>query len=193
MVDISSAVATHSGCHWTGWSSRGRSGKSCATGQRRSQRESVGPDCRGVDQNFYDATVVDMGDVPESHVSLPELSTLIQQWPPAIISHMGWRQQELEKMCAVAKKRFRLSRPICCTYCGILIKCDMYQHVARFHLDLVQLWGAQSRGAPCGRARHRTVWIIFVEPMMCRGRLSRPAWRSTSLHGQLRGKCGRIR
>ena len=24
------------------------------------------PDCRGVDQNFHDATVVDMGEVPES-------------------------------------------------------------------------------------------------------------------------------
>ena len=53
--------------------------------------------------------------------------------------------------------------------------------------------GAQSRGAPCGRASHRTVWITFVAPMMFRGRLSRPAWRSTSLHGQLRGKCGQIR
>ena len=47
------------------------------------------PDCRGVYQNFHDVTIVDMGDVPESHVSLPELSTLIQQWPPAVISHMG--------------------------------------------------------------------------------------------------------
>ena len=56
------------------------------------------PDCRGVDQNFHDVTIVDMGDVPESHISLPELSTLSQQWPPAVISHMGWRQQELEEM-----------------------------------------------------------------------------------------------
>ena len=46
------------------------------------------PDCRGVDQNFH-VTIVDMADVPESHVSLPELSTLSQQWPPADISHMG--------------------------------------------------------------------------------------------------------
>ena len=53
--------------------------------------------------------------------------------------------------------------------------------------------GAQSRDAPCGRARHRTAWITFVAHMMFRGRLSRPAWRSTSLHGQLRGKCGQIR
>ena len=98
------------------------------------------PDCRGADQNFHDVTVVDMGDVPESHVSLPELSTLIQQSPPAVISHMGLRQQELEEMRAAAKKWFRLSRPSCCTYCGILIKCDMYRHVARCHLDLAQLW-----------------------------------------------------
>ena len=75
------------------------------------------PDCRGVDQNFHDVTVVDMGDVAESHISLPELSTLSQQWPPAVISHMGWCQQELEEMRAAAKKRFRQSRPSCCTYC----------------------------------------------------------------------------
>ena len=29
------------------------------------------PDCRGLDQNFHDVTVVDMGDLPESHVSMP--------------------------------------------------------------------------------------------------------------------------
>ena len=97
------------------------------------------PDCRGIDQNFHDVTIVDMGDVPESHISLPELSTLIQQWPPAVINHMGWRQRELEDMCVAAKMRFRQSRPTCCMFCGILIKCDMYRHVARCHLDLAQL------------------------------------------------------
>ena len=56
------------------------------------------PDCRGVDQNFHDVTIVDMGDMPESPVSIPELSTLSQQWPPAVLSHMGWRQKELEEM-----------------------------------------------------------------------------------------------
>ena len=34
-------------------------------------------------------------------------------------------------------------RPSSCIYCGIWIKCDMYQHVARFHLDLAQLWRCQ--------------------------------------------------
>ena len=70
------------------------------------------PDCRGVDYNFHDVTIVDMGDVPESHISLPELSTFSQQWPPAVISHMGWHQQELEEMHAAAKQRFRQSRPL---------------------------------------------------------------------------------
>ena len=56
------------------------------------------PDCHCVDHNFHDVIIVDMGDVSESHISLPELSTLSQQWPPAVISHMGWRQQELEEM-----------------------------------------------------------------------------------------------
>ena len=97
------------------------------------------PDPRGVDQNFHDVTVVDMGDVPESSISIPELSTLSQQWSPAVISHIGWRQQELEGMRAAAKQRFRQSRPSSCVYCGIWIKCDMYRHMARFHLDLAQL------------------------------------------------------
>ena len=43
----------------------------CATGQRV-----LVPDCRGVDQNFHDVTIVDMGDVPESHIPLSELSPL---------------------------------------------------------------------------------------------------------------------
>ena len=38
------------------------------------------PDCREVDKNFHDVTIVDMGDVPESAVSLtfglPELPAL---------------------------------------------------------------------------------------------------------------------
>ena len=78
--------------------------------------------------------------MPESHIHISELSTLSQQWPPAIISHMGRHQQELEEMCAAAKKLICQSRPSFCMYCGVLIKCDMYRHVARFHLDLAELW-----------------------------------------------------
>ena len=30
------------------------------------------PDPRGMDQNFHDVTIVDMGEVPESSISIPE-------------------------------------------------------------------------------------------------------------------------
>ena len=98
------------------------------------------PDCRGLDQNFHDVTVVDMGDLPESHVSMPELSELIHKWPPAVINHIQWRQRELEEMRKAAKVKYRQKQPSPCTFCGTLIRCDMYRHVARFHLELAQLW-----------------------------------------------------
>ena len=96
------------------------------------------PDCRGVDQNFHDVTIVDMGEVPELPVSIPESLALSQQWSPAVISHMRWHQKELEEMRSAAKQSFRQNRPSSCVYCGSLIKCDMYRHMARFHL--AQLW-----------------------------------------------------
>ena len=88
-------------------------------------------------------------------------STLSQQWPPVVISHMGWRQQELEGMRAAAKQRFRQSRPSSCVYVGSglsVICIGMWR-------DFIWTWpscgGAQCRGAPCGRARPRTAWITF--------------------------------
>ena len=98
------------------------------------------PDCRGLDQNFHDVTVVDMGDLPESHVSMPELSELAHKWPPVVINHMRWRQRELEEMRKAAKVQYRKKQPAPCEFCGTLIRCDMYRHVARCHLDLAQLW-----------------------------------------------------
>ena len=104
------------------------------------------------DQNFHDVTVVDMGHLPESHVSMPELSKLIHKWPPAVINHMLWRRQrELEEMHRVAKVKYRQKHPSPCTFCGTLIRCDMYRHVARCHLEL-----AQCHGVPSGRVRRRT-------------------------------------
>ena len=98
------------------------------------------PDSQGLEQNFHDVTIVDMGDLPESSVSLNELSRLRQQWPSAILHHMVWLQQDLEEMRAETKKRFRNARSGSCAYCGTWIRCDMYLHVAGFHLDLAQLW-----------------------------------------------------
>ena len=86
------------------------------------------PDSLGLEQNFHDMTIVDMGDLPEPSVSFNELSMLHRKWPPAILHHMVWLQHNLEVMCAEAKKRFRSTRPGSCSYCGTWIKCDMYRH-----------------------------------------------------------------
>ena len=96
------------------------------------------PYCRGVDQNFHDVTIVDMGEVPESSVFIPELSK--SAMAPGGHQPHGWRQKELEEMRSAAKQCLCQSRPSSCVYCGSLIKCDMNRHVARFHLDLAQLW-----------------------------------------------------
>ena len=120
------------------------------------------PDPRGMDQNLYDVTIVDMGDVPESSISIPELSTLSQQWPPAVISHMGWRQQELEGM-RVAAKQFsvRVGRVVVCTTVGygLSVMC-----IGTWR-DSIWTWrscgSAKCRGAPCGRARPKTSWTTF--------------------------------
>ena len=98
------------------------------------------PDCRGLEQNFHDVTVVDMGDLPESKVSIPELSELARRWPPAVITHMRWRQPELEELKQAARVQYRKKQPAACEFCGTMIRCDMYRHVARCHLELDQLW-----------------------------------------------------
>ena len=87
------------------------------------------PDCRGLEQNFHDVTVVDMGDSPESQVSIPELSDLTRKWPPAVIAHMKWRQPELEEMQQAAKLQYRKKQPAQCDFCSRTIRCDMYRHV----------------------------------------------------------------
>ena len=147
------------------------------------------PDSRGLDQNFHDVIIVDMGDVPESSVSLQELSLLRQQWPPAVLRHMVWLQQNLKIMCAEAKKQFRQTRPSSCVYCGTWIKCDMYRHVVKFHLDLAQLWWCPVswcmvwKGTPQDcidhvRGAHDVPWVVkstsieqFDPPWTVRGQV----------------------
>ena len=146
------------------------------------------PDPRGMDQNFHDVTIVDMGDVPESSVSIPDMSSLSQQWPPAVISHMGWRQQELEGICVrqPSSVSVRVDRVVVCTVAyGLSATCiGMWR-------GSIWTWrncgGAQCRGAPCGRTRTRTVWITFGGCMMFRGKLSRPAF---FCRGLLHVRCG---
>ena len=92
------------------------------------------------DHNFHNLTIVEMGDRPEVSVSLPELSSLREQWVPAVFRHMVWLQQDLELNAGQRQETFRQTKPTPCVYCGRVVKCNMYRHVAKFHLDLAQLW-----------------------------------------------------
>ena len=51
----------------------------------------------------------------------------------------GEISEDLDMMRAEAKTPFRNSKPGDCSYCGKWIKCDMYRHVATYHLDLGQV------------------------------------------------------
>ena len=108
-------------------------------GDSRSVRFLV-PDVRGVDQNFHDVTIVDMDEEREPKVTAGDLTHLRDSWPPGIFNHMKWFQQDLELMRKEAKREFTQAQPMPCKYCGKVIRCNMYRHVARFHLDLAQLW-----------------------------------------------------
>ena len=131
------------------------------------------PDCRGLERNFHDVTVVDMGDLPESEVSIPELSDLTRTWPPAVIAHMRWRQPELEEMQQAAKLQYRKKQPAQCDFCSTTIRCDMYRHVARCHLDLAQLWRCPV--AWC------TMWKGAQQDLLDHVRVPTEYWRSVKL------------
>ena len=73
-------------------------------------------------------------------VTPADMTRLRELWPPEIFNHMRWFQQDLELMRKSAKREFSQLRPMPCKFCGKVIRVDMYRHVARLHLDLVQLW-----------------------------------------------------
>ena len=100
----------------------------------------VVPDKRLIDRGFHDVTVVDMGDEREPTVVRKDMTRLREIWPPAVFDFMKWQQQDLELMRKAAKKDYQQNRPMPCRFCGKVIRVDMYRHVARLHLDLVQLW-----------------------------------------------------
>ena len=100
----------------------------------------VVPDGRLVDRGFHDVTVVDMEEEREPTIVRQDMTRLREIWPAEVFDYMKWRQQDLELMRKSAKKDYQQNRPMPCRFCGKVIRVDMYRHVARLHLDLVQLW-----------------------------------------------------
>ena len=81
-----------------------------------------------------------MDDEREPMVTPADMKRLRDLWPPAIFNHMKWFQQNLDLMRKSAKREFSQERPMPCRFCRKVIRVNMYRHVARLHLDLVQLW-----------------------------------------------------
>ena len=100
----------------------------------------VVPDGRVVDRGYHDVTVVDMEEEREPMVVLSDMTRLRELWPVEVFDHMKWYQQDLELLRKSAKNDFQQTHPMPCRFCGKVIRVDMYRHVARLHLDLVQLW-----------------------------------------------------
>ena len=100
----------------------------------------VVPDGRIVDRGYHDVTVVDMEEEREPMVVLSDMTRLRELWPVEVFDHMKWYQLDLELLRKSAKKDYQQTRPMPCRFCGKVIRVDMYRHVARLHLDLVQLW-----------------------------------------------------
>ena len=98
------------------------------------------PEGQGPDQSVHNVTIVNMGKLPEPHVSILQLAELIHRWPPAVINHMTWRQREIKRLRSVSRKELKDNIRKPCTFCGASIKINMYRHVARCHLQLAQLW-----------------------------------------------------
>ena len=100
----------------------------------------VVPDVHLVDRGYHDVTVVDMGDDREPTIVLQDMTRLRELWPVEVFDQMKSRQQDLELMRKSTKRNYQQVRPMPCRFCGKVIRVDMYRHVARLHLDLVQLW-----------------------------------------------------
>ena len=73
-------------------------------------------------------------------IVLQDMTRLRELWPVEVFDQMKSRQQDLDLMRKSAKKNYQQVRPMPCRFCGKVIRVDMYRHVARLHLDLVQLW-----------------------------------------------------
>ena len=66
------------------------------------------------------------------------------------------RQLELEELRRMCKKKYCGAPTGFCTFCGKVIRLDMFRHVANYHLEL----DAKCHGVPNGRVHNRTVLII---------------------------------
>ena len=156
----------------------------------------VVPDGRIVDRGHHDVTIVDMEEEREPMVVLSDMTRLRELWPVEVFDHMKRHQQDLEQLRKSAKKDYQQTRPMPCRFCGKVIRVDMYRHVARLHLDLVQLWRCPIawcttwKGSPQDclehvRSGHDAPWVSKTASIE-RYAPPPPRGRSVASYGQIR-------
>ena len=104
-------------------------------------------------RGFHDVVLVDRTEEDAPYVAVSDLSALRQQWLDFIvINSITNHQLELEELRRRYKKKYRGTRTGLCTFCGKVIRLDMFRHVANYHLKLGQLcrcpvsWCTQWKG-----------------------------------------------
>ena len=98
------------------------------------------PDDNVGHRGFHDVLLFGMTDADTPYVAVSDLSALRQLWPTLVVSGMTQRQLELEQLHRTCKNKYSGSPMGLCTFCGKVIKLDLFRHVANYHLELVQLW-----------------------------------------------------
>ena len=131
-------------------------------------------DSRGLEQGFHDVTIVDMGDLPESPVSMNNCHFSASNGH--LRSSVIWFGCSRTWMRCAWRPRNGFAIPgrdgVHTASHGSNVTCIVMW--LRFTWTWHSCGGAWCPGARCGRARHRIAWIMFEGHMMCHGMLSRP-------------------
>ena len=77
-------------------------------------------------RGFHDVVLVDRMEEDAPYVAVSDLLALRQQWPDLVISGMTNRQLELEELCRMCKKKYCAAPTVLCTFCGKVIRLDMF-------------------------------------------------------------------
>ena len=100
----------------------------------------VVPDVRLVDRGFHDVTVIDMEDDREPTVVLKDMTRLRELWPVEVFEHHEMPSTGSRTAAKIREKGLCADQTDAVSVLWKVIRVDMYRHVARLHLDLVQLW-----------------------------------------------------
>ena len=92
-----------------------------------------------VNIGFHEILLHDMREEELPFVAMCELDYLRCSWPRALFAFMTRYQQDLKRMRKECKERFGCTQSGNCTHCDKYIQQDLGNHIAFYHMELVQL------------------------------------------------------